>query len=162
MSREIKFRAWVKSKKYMRVIGEIYCLFFEKSDFYKWEKSDAVLVKKDWRKPQNCFPYSDLEIMQYTGLKDKNWVEIYEGDLLEVDDESRRMFDAAWSDGSGVRKYVEVWYQNGGFMVRRNVEEDYPFDRKFDSYLWLFSENSSLAWNIYQNPDLLWLNSSKT
>lgn len=59
--REIKFRAWHKEKEEM-----IY---------------DNFSVSYNGI-PHDPFGFQPLEIMQYTGLKDKNGVEIYEGDIL--------------------------------------------------------------------------------
>jgi len=70
--REIKFRAWDNENKVMGY----------------FPNDDNMFEIQDFRGFINCYEFSDIisnvkyEIMQYTGLKDKNGKEIYEGDVL--------------------------------------------------------------------------------
>lgn len=67
--REIKFRAWQKDKKMMCEVKNIHFV-----------SEQASLKEKE--NVTNTRPFKDIELMQFTGLYDKNGKEIYEGDIL--------------------------------------------------------------------------------
>ena len=131
MNRDIKFRAWDKKSKKMRQVVEIVWntgLYLEPND---------NTVKLIWVKGYDCIEEKDImmkrekgfELMQYTGLHDKNGNEIYEGDILNYDDE-------LWI----------VEYQDGAFKgFWDNIVED----------LYELADISEIVGNIYENSDLV-------
>jgi len=122
--RELRFRAWDDIQKKILHFG----LF------------------SDWAREQEPIRYG-LPVMQYTGLKDKNGKEIYEGDILQVSDIGTAKiiygFHITSKDDWGVK------HGTVGFTLQwiGSSFEDH-------SELWP-SKDIEIIGNIYENPELL-------
>jgi len=110
--REIKFRAWFKDA----MAGQV-CSQQEERTLLKF-LNDLENAKKDhgW----------DYILMQYTGLKDNNGKEIYEGDI--INHPYKGINEVYWDEGSA--EYTT-----------------YPYERMADG--------GKVIGNIYENPELL-------
>lgn len=124
MTREIKFRAWDKTKSQM-LYNEFMCMS---------ALATLELMLNGGLK--------DAEIMQYTGLKDKNGKEIYEGDILSYPQEEQTI---------SVR-----WDKTG---ANWQFDEHEGFDDGVGRGNWDFkmgiANNSEVIGNIWENPELL-------
>ena len=123
--REIKFRAWHKEEKIMGEVLGIDILhkeiFFSNEDVDCYEHTD----------------FKDIELMQYTGLKDKNNKEVYEGDIVKL----------RANHGIGVIKYYDEW---GAFVV------EYIKPRSLTVLgMNYYKEDIEILGNIYKNPELI-------
>ena len=124
--REIKFRALVKDRK---AIFEVVLInYVTKKVTYLLERVGHLLSIRDAK-------FNDVELMQYTGLKDKNNKEIYEGDIL---------FE------SFGERYYKVVFENGGFRAEFKGDFD---EHSFD--LIDVAQGCEIVGNIYENPELM-------
>ena len=122
--REIKFRAWVKDRK--EIFEVILINYVTKKVTYLFERvGDLLNIRHE--------KFNDTELMQYTGLKDKNGKEIYEGDIFYT--------------GSKKILYIVEWIDCGlkGRQIKNKswVGLDY------------WKDDIEVIGNIYENPELM-------
>ena len=119
--RKIKFRAWDKENEKMMKVSSLHL------------ENKEISVKENGT--FHLFRMQDL--MQYTGVKDKNGKEIYEGDILFFRDENT--------------KYVVVW-QDAAFIIK-SIEI-----RKYSEEMCWIDDTEiccEIVGNIYENKNLL-------
>lgn len=148
--REIKFRAWDSCTKTML-----------SSEFSEWDdffiNPDGVILRMVesgvWETYRDTRDVSDeLIVMQYTGLKDKNGKEVYEGDIIIhcVEYGQNQFRDEIKGD---------VYFKDGCYYVNSNVSDrDGYFHKKISEVVSDFMPKKyscEIIGNIYENPELL-------
>lgn len=119
--REIEFRAYQPEAK-----GDL--------KWWSWQELRESDLNTIFRHPER------YHLMQYTGLKDKNGVKIFEGDIVRHISIGRKStYIVAWDVGSGAFHYKPT-KGTGGYRMFVNGSGFAPYE---------------IIGNIYDNPDLL-------
>ena len=130
--REIKFRIWcISTKQIMYLEGPK--INFEYG-LFAWDSDTGIcgLPSDD---------IHDYEVMEYTGLKDKNGREVFEGDIIQY---VGAPYDPLWRSGPVAVKWEEFgdWCIEGvGYTIGGSSKDD--------------TDRREVIGNIWENPDLL-------
>ena len=120
---ELKFKAFFKVD---RRIYEVRSVDFLNKEATLWDKETAVNFEAG---------FDEIELMQYTRMKDKNGREIYEGDIIKYDD----------VNGEAHTQVIRYDDGNGAFCCDRGALVDHF------NCMW----ETEVIGNIYENPEIL-------
>jgi len=119
--RELKFRVWDDEQKK-----------FEYFELHNITIPDRLLIQHKFL------------VQQYTGLIDKNGVEIYEGDIL------------TYTSSNGLDYEAPVVFSTTTLAYVLDTSGRHLFDDKYGDYLDLHKDREyTVVGNIFENPELL-------
>nr|DAK44157.1 MAG TPA: YopX protein [Caudoviricetes sp.] len=135
--REIKFRAWYKPYKQM---CQVESLRFDGNGVYT-----AVLIEEPFY-DRKLVKADEIAIEQFTGLKDMNGTDIYEGDIVSL-----RLWG---SNGYEYENGIVRYYPPSAAFKWFSLEDD---ENDCNNY-WLQhadSDGREVVGNIHENPELV-------
>ena len=147
--RDIKFRAWDNGMEMMVYQGddEIYICFdgekWKLLDYYgtHWETDEYGMneIEQPWE-------VENIEIMQYTGMKDVKGVEIYDGDIVKASSQGIwGKFQVKWrQDGSPCWFMYPAWKSGVAWSLHGTINDKGEYQ-----------DSVEVIGNIYENPELL-------
>lgn len=123
------YRAWDKDAE---------CMIYQEDngDEYVWQ----IGTEDIWIEPIHGMTIPRQVLMQSTGLKDKNGVEIFERDIIK--------------NSNGLTGYVTYLQQEAGFVVVLK-KSDYRLGHRNTGESYTEATNHEVIGNIYQNSELL-------
>ena len=129
-----KFRAWHTHKQ---IMCEVIRIDFEQGIItldLETDDDEYYWMETDWN-------FSDVEIMQYTGCRDKNGIEIYEGDVIKD-------------------KYDKIWlvqYYVGAFVITNKIPDSDGQTSTYSHFSNLSNHHFyfEVIGNMWNNPELL-------
>lgn len=136
---EIKFRAWDKNTSTM----------FEHEELLRCGHYDLILNSE-----------IDYDLMQFTGLRDRNGKEIYEGDIVKMHSEFYNQFG---DEGNNLdRDYIGevVFIPSKGACIKNikwycHLSDTYGTDKRYKQ---ITARRSDVIGNVHENPELLTVN----
>lgn len=138
--REIRFKIWDKTRNKM--------LTSNCGAFLLTQEGNAVFHQNGNNPLEALIEQIDYEVLMYTGLKDKNGTEIYEGDIVTY---SVKGFKK-------INKTIMTFNEEHGaylFGIYEGVKMPCGKKTRMNKYTRKSVNNVEVIGNIYENPELL-------
>lgn len=135
MSRDIKFRIWNPSGQNMLYdIDNVFECLKQQIKFDKTMPDRGFVAEHDHRSEGMVWE-------QFTGLKDKNGIDIYEGDILKWISSTDEVFH-------NVVYFLKYRYRIKGTKNKKTFHSDFNENQ-------IFNHKCEVIGNIHENPELL-------
>ena len=129
-----RYRVWLKIGKRMVFSDDILDIDYENKEIVTQQVYFENGLPDD--RDVYCYDLDEIEFMQSTGLKDRNSVEIFEGDIV-------KMAKDVYSEPT---YYEVVRHRGGAYRLESN---------QHGCELWLRHTDCEVVGNIYENSELL-------
>lgn len=157
MKRKIKFRGkrygdgdWVYGNLYQGTAdGKQYSIILNDAGYH--------IAPQDDRNLAIAFAENDVNVVftqtvgQFTGLLDKNGEEIYEGDICSTFANINKISDPMLSKAEPKYRLTTIVYDDAAFKITFDGKPD----AVLNNYCGAMVENMEVVGNIYDNPELL-------
>ncbi|HGP9035228.1 TPA: YopX family protein [Streptococcus pneumoniae] len=133
-----RYRVWIKTEKRMFFSDDILAIDYENEEIVTQQIYFENGLPDD--RDIYCYDFDEIDLMQSTGLKDKNGKEVFVGDIIKC------------TRGCLHEVYIEKEY--GGTFIG-GMPSIY-LKGLLSGYAW--TEHEEIIGNIYENPELLEVN----
>lgn len=171
MTRPIKFRAFWKHPEFLpewKMYWVAWIIYGEKEqeepECFIHQTPVSIWLVELWSTYNKIWwnPASQINLMQFTWLYDKNGKEIYEGDIIkciEFSDSGSSRFDWRNSCENEVIILVKDIFTLHQFEIEWREFYSFWFQDEAEGYRlywsWYNPNTYEVIWNIYENPELL-------
>lgn len=133
-----RYRTWIKTEKRMIETDDLLDIDYENTEIVTQQVYFENGLPDD--RDIYCYDFDEIELMQSTGLKDKNGKEIFEGDIV------RQVRTQPTTENETITGLVTML--EGAWLIMNDCEQ-------LASFLWSETDENEIIGNIYENRELL-------